>query len=201
MPWPPPARNSGTASPSSRVADPARPRAQSRKAARQQQQVSELFEHRHLFVRHQLTPAQRERLRKLTRGLRGLRTLREIMEEVYRLFDRRCKTATALAKLERLRQRTRRFRALGKSLDKLKSPTLQKALTFLDDKLLPSTSNAVERSNRRFRKAQKSIYGVRTKEHLEQRLALDMQREQRDPQRQQTVKTLHRARSQAASPH
>jgi len=34
-------------------------------------------------------------------------------------------------------------------------------------------------ANRRFRKAQKSIYCVRTKEHLEQRLALDMYREQR----------------------
>jgi hypothetical protein len=56
---------------------------------------------------------------------------------------------------------------LGRSLDKLKSPTLEKALEFLDDKLLGATSNAVERSNRRFRKAQNSIYSVRTKEHLE----------------------------------
>ena len=63
---------------------------------------------------------------------------------------RRCKTRTALA---RLRRRVRRFKKLGKSLDKLKSPTLEKALVFLDDKLLPSTSNAVERGNRRFRKA------------------------------------------------
>jgi hypothetical protein len=84
---------------------------------------------------------------------------------------------------------------LGKSLDKLKSPSLEKALVFLDDKLLGATSNAVERANRRFRKAQKSIYSVRTKEHVEQRVALDMQREQRSPERQQTVKTLHRARS------
>src|SRR4051794_20655007 len=68
-------------------------------------------------------------------------------------------------------------RKLGKSLDKLKSPNLEKALVFLDDKLLGATSNAVERSNRRFRKAQKSIYSVRTKRHVEQRLALDMHRE------------------------
>jgi hypothetical protein len=84
---------------------------------------------------------------------------------------------------------------LGKSLDKLKSPALEKALVFLDDKLLGATSNAVERANRRFRKAQKSIYSVRTKTYVEQRLALDMQREQRAPERQQTVKTLHRSRS------
>jgi hypothetical protein len=154
-----------------------------------------------LVVRHHLSVTRKKRLRKLTRGLPQLRTLRQIMEEVYRLFDRRCKTATALKKLEKLRQRVRRFKKLGKSLDKLRSPNLEKALVFLDDKLLGATSNAVERANRRFRKAQKSIYSVRTKDHLEQRLALDMQREQRAPKRQQTVKTLHRARSKPASLH
>ena len=108
---------------------------------------------------------------------------------------------TALAKLELLRGRVRRSKSLGKSLDKLKSPTLEKALVFLDDKLLGATRNAVERANRRFRKAQKSIYSVRTKEHLEQRLALDMYREQRTPKRRQTVKTLHVARSKPDSLH
>ena len=174
---------------------------QARKIVRQKQRVADLFEHRHLFVRHYLSAAQKELLHKLTRGLPQLRTLREIMEEVYRLFDRRCKTQTALKKLERLRRRVRRFKKLGKSLNKLKSPTLEKALVFLDDRLLGATSNAVERSNRRFRKAQKSIYSVRTKEHVEERLALDMQREQRAPKRQQTVKTLHRARSKPGPLH
>jgi hypothetical protein len=163
--------------------------------------VAELFEHRHLFVRHHLSAAQQKQLRQLVYGRRELRTLRQIMDEVYRLFDRRCRTQTALKKLQRLRRRVRRFKKLGKSLDKLKSPTLEKALEFLDDKLLGATSNAVERANRRFRKAQKSIYSVRTKEHLEQRLALDMHREQRAPKRQQTVKLLHRARSKANSLH
>src|SRR5947199_10860954 len=127
-------------------------------------------------------------------GRRQLRALRKIMEEVYRLFDRRCRTQTALKKLQRLRRRVRRFKQLGQALNKLFSPSLEKALEFLDDKLLGSTSNAVERSNRRFRKAQNSIYSVRTKEHLEQRLALDMHREQRNPKRRQTMKTLHDGR-------
>jgi hypothetical protein len=174
---------------------------QARAIARQKQRVADLFEHRHLFVRRHLSPAQRERLRGLTRGLPQLRTLREIMDEVYRLFDRRCRMGTAVKKLQRLRTRVRRFKALGKSLDKLKSPALEKALVFLDDKLLGATSNAVERANRRFRKAQKSIYSVRTKAHVEQRLALDMHREQRTPQRQQTVQTLHRARSKPTRLH
>ena len=163
--------------------------------------VAELFEHRYLFVRRHLRPAEQKRLRKLTQGRPALRTLRKIMEEVYRLFDRRCKTQTALKKLQRLRRRVRRFKKLGAALSKLKSPTLEKALEFLDDQLLGATSNAVERANRRFRKAQQSIYSVRTKEHLEQRLALDMHREQRVPKRQQTMKTLHDARSKPDALH
>src|SRR5205823_6043362 len=157
--------------------------------------VADLFEHRYLFVRHDLSPAQQKQLQKLMYGRPQLRTLRKLMEEVYRLFDRRCRTQTALKKLQRLRRRVRRFKKLGQALNKLKSPMLEKALEFLDDNLLGATSNAVERANRRFRKAQNSIYSVRTKEHLEQRLALDMHREQRAPKRQQTMKTLHKARS------
>ena len=172
-----------------------------RKAKRQKERVAELFEHRYLFVRHHLTKAQRQQLLRLTRGLGQLRRLRQIMDEVYRLFDRRCKTQTAVQKLAKLRRRVRRFKALGHALNKLNSPNLEKALEFLDDKLLGSTSNAVERGNRRFRKAQSSIYGVRTKEHLEQRLALDMHREQRAPKRRQTMKTLHDARSDRKPAH
>jgi Transposase len=169
--------------------------------AYRKQCVAELFKHRYLFVRHHRSDAQRKQLRKLTSGHPQLRTLRQIMEEVYRLFDRRCRTQTALKKLRRLRRRVRRFKKLGKSLDKLKSPNLEKALVYLDDKLLGGTINAVERANRRFRKAQKSIYCVRTKEHLEQRLALDMYREQRADERASSLKTLHDTRSRGGSGH
>jgi hypothetical protein len=169
--------------------------AQTRQSQRLAQRVADLFEHRHLFVRHQLSAAQKKLLKKLTRGWPQLRTLRDLMDEVYRLFDRRCKTATALKRLEKLRQRVRRFKRLGRALGKLNSPTLEKALLFLDDKLLGATSNAVERANRRFRKAQQNIYSVRTKEHLQQRLALDMNRELRAATRARTLKTLHHARS------
>jgi transposase-like protein len=165
------------------------------------QRVADLFEHRYLFVRHHLSAAQQKQLQKLTYGRPELRTLRKIMDEVYRLFDRRCKTQTALKKLQRLRRRVRRSKKLGKSLDKLKNPNLEKALEFLDDQLLGATSNAVERANRRFRKAQKSIYCVRTKQHLEQRLALDIHREQRAGKRVCSLKTLHHARSDPESGH
>src|SRR5947199_5154532 len=69
-------------------------------------------------------------------GRRHLRALRKIMEEVYRRFDRRCRTQTALKKLQRLPRRVRRFKQLGQALNKLKSPNLEKALAFLDDQLL-----------------------------------------------------------------
>jgi hypothetical protein len=175
--------------------------AQARRIKRLQRRVAELFEHRHLFVRRHLTAAQQKVLARLLRGRPRLRALREIMDEVYRLFDRRGKTATAVRRLQRLRQHVRRFKRLARALGKLNSPTLEKALLFLDDKLLGATSNAVERANRRFRKAQKSIYGVRTKRHLEERLALDMNRELRAGKRARTLKTLHHTRSDPESGH
>jgi hypothetical protein len=172
---------------------PSTPKAKraTRKRQRLQQKIADLFEHRYLFVQHDLTPAERRTLHRITRGLRQLRTLRDIMEEVYRLFDRRCRTDTALAKLAKLRRRVRRFKTLGKILTKLCSTNLDKALTFLDDKLLPSTSNAVERGNRRHRKMQKTIYRVRTKEHIHNRIALDMLRDSKKTNRTDTIKTLH----------
>jgi Transposase len=165
-----------------------------RRAQRLEQRVSNLFEHRYLFVRKELTSAEAKTLQRITRGLPHLRTLRDIMDEVYRLFDRRCRAATALARLAKLRARVRRFRWLGRALDKLQTPNLEKALTFLDDKLLPATSNAVERSNRRFRKAQRSVYSVRTAAHIRQRIALDMQREQQASARRRTTTVLHHKR-------
>src|SRR5207302_8751869 len=159
------------------------------------QKIADLFEHRHLFVQRDLTPGQRRTLQRVTRGLPQLRALRALMEEVYRLFDRRCRTDTALAKLAKLRQRVRRFKQVGKILSKLQSPNLDKALTFLDDKLLPSTSNAVERGNRRHRKMQKTVYRVRTHENINNRIALDMLRDSQKRGRTETIGTLHYARA------
>ena len=160
-----------------------------------QQKIGDLFAQRYLFVQPDLTPAERRTLPHITRGLPQLRTLRAIMEEVYRLFDRRCRTDTALAKLAQLRQRVRRYKHVGSILTKLRSPHLDKALPFLDDKLLPSTSNAVERGNRRHRKMQKTLYRVRTQEHLHNRIALDMLRDSQKDGRTDTLKTLHRERA------
>jgi len=67
-----------------------------RQRQRLQRKVGDLFEHRHLFVKRQLTPGERRTLRRISRGLPHLRALREVVEEVHRLFDRRCRTETAL---------------------------------------------------------------------------------------------------------
>jgi hypothetical protein len=165
-----------------------------RRNRRLRQKIADLFEHKALFVARYLTPAQRKVLARITRGLPQLRTLRQIVEEAYRLFDRRCRTDTALTKLAKLRQRVRRFQWVGKTLGKLFSPNLEKALTFLDDKLLPATSNAVERGNRRHRKMQKTVYRVRTQAHIKARIALDMLRDAQAPGRSQTTRSLHHAR-------
>jgi hypothetical protein len=166
-----------------------------RRKKRIEQKISDLFEHRYLFVRHHLTASERKTLARITRGQPQLRTLRGLMEEVYRLFDRRCRTDTALAKLARLRARLRRFVRLRKVLKKRFLPGLEQALVYLDEKLLGATSNAVERGNRRYRKMQKTVYRVRTRRAIEVRLALDLLRERQARSRAATTKTLHKARA------
>ena len=166
-----------------------------RRNERIQSKIAGLFEHRYLFIKHTLTAKDKSILRGTSRGLLHLRALRAIMDEVYRLFDRRCRMDTALEKLARLRRRIRRSPGLVTTLKKLFSPNLEKSLTFLDDSLLPATSNAVERTNRRHRKMQKSIYRVRTGEHISQRIAVDMQRDVYMARQSCTIKTLHHSRT------
>ena len=127
------------------------------------QKISDVFQDRFLCVKRRLTPSERKRLMRLTRGLPQWRKLRDIMEHIDALLDRRCRTQTALGKLSKLRQWVKRFTWIGETFKKVCSPTLEQALTFLDDQVLPATSNAVERGNRRYRKMQKSVYRVRSK--------------------------------------
>jgi phage tail protein X len=170
-------------------------KAAARTKKRLAEQRAALFTHRYLFVQRHLNKTERKTLWRVSRGVPQLRVLRAIMEQVYALFDRRCRTQTALNKLAQLRRRVQRFTCLGDTLKKLFAPTLEKALTFLDDKLLPATSNAVERGNRRYRKMQKQVYRVRTQAQIGARLALDMWREAQGEGRQQTLASLHQARA------
>ena len=170
-------------------------KAAARTKKRLAEQCAALFTHRYLFVQRHLNKTERKTLWRISRGWPQLGVLRAIMEQVYALFDRRCRTQTALDKLAKLQRRVQRFPTLGDTLKKLFTPTLEKALTFLDDTLLPSTSNAVERGNRRYRKMQSNVYRVRTQGQISARLALDMWREAQAEGRQQTLTSLHRARA------
>ena len=166
-----------------------------RKAKRLREHIRELYDNRHLFVKRELTPSERKTVAHITRRHRELRPLRGIVDEVYRLFDRRCRTETALVKLARLRRKAWRFKSVRQTLKKLWSPNLEKALTFLDDSLLPPTSNAVERTNRRHRKMQKTVYRVRTKKHVSGRISLDCLRESRTCAREEVTQVLHLQRA------
>jgi hypothetical protein len=84
-----------------------------RKSKYIQQKISDLFQDRFLFVTRRLTPSERKRLLYITRGLPPLRTLRESLEHVDALFDRRCRTQTALGKVQKLRQWVKRFTWIG----------------------------------------------------------------------------------------
>ena len=66
---------------------------------------------------------------------------------------------------------------------------------FLDERLLGTTSNAMERGNRRYRKMQKTVYQVRTQRAIEGRLGLDLLREKPAHGRVATTKALHKARA------
>lgn len=115
-------------------------------------------------------------MHRLARGLPHPRPMPEIMTEVYWPFDRRCRPETVLKKFGRLTGRVRRFKELGKSLTRLRSPTREKALVFLDDRLLgaPSKAGGWAVPWGTEKRLQRQDNG-----HVEERLALDTQREQR----------------------
>jgi hypothetical protein len=115
------------------------------------------------------------------------------MEPVDALGDRRCRPQTALAKRAQWRRRVQRFPSRSDTLKQLCAPPLAKALTCLAEPLLPSTSQAVARGNRRYRKRHSHVYRVRTQAPIRARLARDMGREAQAEGRQHTLTALHRA--------
>jgi hypothetical protein len=123
-----------------------------------------------------------------------LRALRGVVEEIDRWFDRRCRPAMAWTKRARRRSHVRHFTGLRPIFQKPPSPNLEKALTLRDDSLPGSTSTAVERSHRRYRKMQKPGDRVRARPTIRGRLALDRFRDAQGPPREQTMKALHHAR-------
>ena len=169
-------------------------RCAARRKKRIERKVGDLFEHRYLFVRRHLGLAERKTFERITRGQphcapawadgRGLSAVRSAMPDgdgVGQVGPGSGSVATV--------------RTAEKGVEEAVRAGLEKAMVFLDEKLLGSTSNAVERGNRRYRKMQKSVYRVRTRRAIEVRLALDLIRERQAQGRAQTTETLHRARA------
>ena len=159
------------------------------------QKVGELFAHRYLFVQRRLSPSERATLQRICRGwpqLRqparadggGLPVVRSAVPDGHSV-GQAGEAAGAVAAV----------RPAAEGAQKLLAPGLEKALVFLDERLLGATSNVVERGNRRYRKMQKTVYRVRTQRAIEGRLALDLLREQHAQGRAQTTKILHKARA------
>jgi hypothetical protein len=118
--------------PKGRPSTPAAPQA-ARTKKRLDVQRAAVFTHRYLVVPRHLSNTERKPLGRLPRGVPPVQKLRAIMEQVDALCDRRCRTQTALDNRATLRRRVQRCKALGATLKKLFAPTLEKALTFLDD--------------------------------------------------------------------
>lgn len=158
-----------------------------------------LYRKRYQLVARELTAEQLEQLQKLLKSYPELLALRELMQAVYGLYE--CSSRQqAMQKLEGIRQKALKLKeehGLGTDLSSLLGPCIEKSLVYLDHPQLPGTSNAVERSNRRYRKMQKSVYRVRKRSQMEGRLALDLLREQRGEQRSRSLRTLHQFRQAA----
>jgi hypothetical protein len=116
----------------------------------------EVWEHRFLWVRKDLSASEQEQLKSICRRQPLLRALRDLVDLVYNLFDRRCRSEAALEKLEAIRELKvfREFTQLLGIWKRLRSKNLEKALLFLDDDCLEGTANAVERANRAYRRVE-----------------------------------------------
>lgn len=86
-----------------------------RKKTGRPQNISDVCHERFLVVTRRVKPRARPRLLSITRGLPPVRTLREIMAHLSALFDRRCRTPTALGTLKKLRQWVRRCTWMGET--------------------------------------------------------------------------------------
>jgi hypothetical protein len=165
----------------------------------QREHLLEVYRHRYDVVAHHLEEEQRKELESLMAPYPQIGLVRDLMQQVYGLYE--CSsTSQALAKLAAIQVQAGQLpesKSTAALISALKGPCLSKSLVFLDHPLLPSTSNAVERANRRHRKMQKSVYRVRSQERLKQRIALDLLREQQDLGREECLLALHESRRAA----
>ncbi len=128
-----------------------------------------LRQRRHLFVKRsdKLSPAEQQQLDELLTLKPGLRVLRDFMDDYYAIFERDGGSLRR-ARLRRTlllgKPQYSRCRWLQRALDILAdAKDFNRVIGFLRDPATSqATSNHVERTNRRYRKRQKSHYRLRS---------------------------------------
>jgi len=168
---------------------------QARRVREENERLLKLYRLRYVMVARAPDPEKLKEALQLLQPYPEIASVRGIMQQVYGLYT--CPdTATALAKLGAIRQQVAQLKdqKLVALQSALNGPCIEKSLVFLNDPSLPSTSNAVERSNRRYRKMQKTVYRVRSKRQLQRRIAMDLLREQRALGREECMMALQEYR-------
>ena len=171
----------------------------SRRIKAERERLLDLYRHRYTLVAREPEPQELMELMALLQGYPEIASVGDLMQQVYGLYD--CASShEALGQLAVIRGQAQSLPqgALTTALlSALNGPCIEKSLVFLDHPRLPSTSNAVERSNRRHRKMQKSVYRVRVRRQIERRVALDLLREERALGREECLMALHALRRAA----
>jgi Transposase len=123
-----------------------------------------------------LSHHQRTALTKLCGRYPELQAMRDFHKDLLGLFQRDRTADEAWAKLRAMREESRykEIPGLQVALGRLKDNKFEKMITFLNYENLDSTTNHVERTNRWFRKRQKTHYRNRTERTIRNMLKADL---------------------------
>lgn len=138
-----------------------------------------IFKNRYLFTTREenLTPKDKKLLQRLLKRHRPLRIIRSFMLEFYNLFIRSQTKEEAWAKQKAITQNKKylKNKHLKRAIKRIQNKAkFAKMITYLDYDDLDMTTNHVERTNRRFRKMQKTSYRLRTKTTIDNMLKADL---------------------------
>jgi len=136
--------------------------------------------HRYIFTTRSenLSDEQRKILDELCQEHEGLRVFRQFENELLSLFNKVQTKEEAHRKLAAMLANSE-YKAndyLRTALARLGKGKFEKMITFLDYENLECTTNNVERTNRWFRKRQKTHYRIRTERTIRNMLKADLSR-------------------------
>ena len=130
-----------------------------------------------------LKPEQREILEGLCQHHPALCTIRRFHSDLLSLFERNQTKEQARQKLRTMAENPdyQEMPYLVLALKRLSTAKFEKMVTFLDYENLDATTNHVERTNRWFRKRQKTHYRNRKERTIRNMLKTDLQRWVKEP--------------------